>query len=209
MIYFLNAFGTAVFAIGGALAAARKGMDLFGVVVAAILTGIGGGTLRDLCLGVRPVNWVTDSTSLKIAGLFGLLTFAYLCWRQSAVIPGRLLNVADAIGLAVFTVLGCKTARACDAGFLTAMIMGMLTGSGGGIIRDAFSAEIPLFFRKEIYATASLAGAGAYLLLDTVFVPETWAMLGGAAVTLFIRLAAIYWGLSLPALTPAGTDSPA
>lgn len=207
MIDFLNAFGTAVFAIGGALAAARKGMDLFGVVVAAILTGIGGGTLRDLCLGVRPVNWVTDSTSLKIAGAFGLLTFAYLCLRQSAVIPGKLLNVADAIGLAVFTVLGCKTARVCGADFLTAMIMGMLTGSGGGIIRDAFSAEIPLFFRKEIYATASLAGGAAYLLLEGTSVPESWAMLGGAGVTLLIRLAAIYWGLSLPALSPVPNDS--
>ncbi len=103
MIYFLNAFGTAVFAIGGALSAARKGMDLFGVVVAAVLTGIGGGTLRDLCLGVRPVNWVTDSTSLQIAAVFGLLTFAYLHLRQSEAIPLRILNVADAIGLAVFT----------------------------------------------------------------------------------------------------------
>ncbi len=206
MIYFLNAFGTAVFAIGGALAAARKGMDLFGVVVAAVLTGIGGGTLRDLCLGVRPVNWVTDSTGLQIATLFGLLTFIYLRVRQSAVIPGMLLNVADAVGLAVFTVLGCKTALAHDAGLLITVIMGMLTGSGGGIIRDAFSAEIPLFFRKEIYATACLAGGAAYLLLQGLLVPENWAMLGGASVTLVIRLAAIYWGLSLPALTPAPVD---
>lgn len=203
MIYFLNAFGTAVFAIGGALAAARKGMDLFGVVVAAILTGIGGGTLRDLCLGVRPVNWVTDSTSLQIAMVFGLLTFAYLRIRQSAVIPGKLLNIADAIGLAVFTVLGCKTALAHDASILITVIMGMLTGSGGGIIRDAFSAEIPLFFRKEIYATACLAGGAAYLLLLNLLVPEDWAMIGGASITLGIRLAAIYWGLSLPALAPS------
>jgi uncharacterized membrane protein YeiH len=206
VIYFLNAFGTAVFAIGGALAAARKGMDLFGVVVAAVLTGIGGGTLRDLCLGVHPVNWVTDPTSLQIAAIFGLLTFIYLRSRQSAVIPGRLLNVADAIGLAVFTVLGCKTALSHDAGLLATVIMGMLTGSGGGIIRDAFSAEIPLFFRKEIYATACLAGGAAYLGLLGMLVPENWAMMGGATVTLAIRLAAIYWGLSLPALTPAAGD---
>jgi uncharacterized membrane protein YeiH len=207
VIEFLNAFGTAVFAIGGALAASRKGMDLFGVVVAAILTGIGGGTLRDLCLGVRPVNWVTDPTSLQIAAVFGLLTFAYLCLHKSAVIPGTLLNVADAVGLALFTVLGCQTASGYDAGFLTVIIMGMLTGSGGGIIRDAFSAEIPLFFRKEIYATASLAGGAMYLLLGRLLVPEDWAMLGGAGVTLLIRLAAIYWGLSLPALTPSGNES--
>jgi uncharacterized membrane protein YeiH len=206
VIFYLNLFGTAVFAIGGALAAARKGMDLFGVVVAAVLTGIGGGTLRDLCLGIRPVNWVTDSTSLEVCILFGLSTFIYLRFRQFSHIPLRVLNVADAIGLSVFTVLGCRTAIANDAGIMVAMIMGMLTGSGGGIIRDAFSAEIPLFFRKEIYATACLVGGGAYLTLLALQVHDNWAMLGGAAVTLIIRLAAIYWGLSLPSLTPV--DSP-
>jgi uncharacterized membrane protein YeiH len=203
MIYYLNIFGTAVFAIGGALAAARKGMDLFGVVVAAVLTGIGGGTLRDLCLGVHPVNWVTDSTGLQIAIVFGLATFTYVRFRHLENIPNRLLNAADAVGLSVFTVLGCKAALASGAGPLITMIMGMLTGSGGGIIRDAFSAEIPLFFRKEIYATACLAGGGAYLILLALAVVEDWAMLGGAAVTLAIRLAAIHWELSLPSLTPA------
>lgn len=206
MIYYLNLFGTAVFAIGGALAAARKGMDLFGVVVAAVLTGIGGGTLRDLCLGVQPVNWVTDPMGLEIAAIFGILTFAYGRFRQFANIPNRLLIVADAVGLAVFTVLGCNTALANNAGALIAVIMGMVTGSGGGIIRDVFSAEIPLFFRKEIYATACLVGGGGYLLLLASGASESWAMLGGAVVTLLIRLAAIYWGLSLPVLTPEPTD---
>lgn len=206
MIHYLNLFGTAVFAVGGALAASRKGMDLFGVVVAAVLTGIGGGTLRDLCLGVRPVNWVTDPTGLEIAVLFGLLTFAYLRFGQFTDISAKLLNVADAVGLAVFTVLGCKTALANDANLFVTVIMGMLTGSGGGIVRDVFSAEIPLFFRKEIYATACLVGGGSYLLLLSLSVHESWAMLGGAAVTLAIRLAAIYWGLSLPALTPESVN---
>jgi uncharacterized membrane protein YeiH len=202
VIYYLNLFGTGVFAIGGALAAARKGMDLFGVVVAAVLTGIGGGTLRDLCLGVHPVNWVTDSTGLQIAILFGFLTFIYVRFRQLEQIPNRLLNVADAVGLAVFTVLGCKAAIATGAGPLITIIMGMLTGSGGGIIRDAFSAEIPLFFRKEIYATACLMGGGAYLILLALPISDNWATLGGAGITLAIRLAAIYWQLSLPALAP-------
>lgn len=202
MIYYLNLFGTAVFAVGGAMAAARKGMDLFGVVVAAVLTGIGGGTLRDLCLGVRPVNWVTDSSGLEISVVFGILTFAYLRMRRSEAVPSNLLNVADAVGLSVFTVIGCQTALANDAGLLITVIMGMLTGSGGGIIRDVFSAEIPLFFRKEIYATACLAGGSAYLVLSGLHVREDVAMLGGAAFTLGIRLAAIRWGLSLPALEP-------
>ena len=206
MIYYLNLFGTAVFAIGGALAAARKGMDLFGVVVAAVLTGIGGGTLRDLCLGVQPVNWVTDPTALEIAVLFGLLTFIYIRVGQLAEIRYTMLSVADAVGLAVFTVLGCSTALTKNASPFISVIMGMITGSGGGILRDAFSAEIPLFFRKEIYATACLVGGGAYLFFLEMSLPENWAMLGSAAVTLLIRLAAIHWRLSLPALTPTIVD---
>jgi uncharacterized membrane protein YeiH len=202
VIFYLNVFGTAVFAIGGALAASRKGMDVFGVVVAAVFTGIGGGTLRDLCLGVRPVNWVTDSTGLEISVIFGLLTCIYLRFTPFHRIPHRLLNVADAIGLAVFTVLGCQTALTHNANTLITMIMGMLTGSGGGIIRDVFSAEIPLFFRKEIYATACLGGGGVYLLLLGMSVPDNCAMVGGAVCTLGLRLAAIYWGLSLPAFAP-------
>jgi uncharacterized membrane protein YeiH len=206
VIYFLNLFGTAVFAIGGALAAAKKGMDLFGVVVAAVLTGVGGGTLRDLCLGVQPVNWITDPTALEVAVIFGFLTFAYLRFAKFTRLPNKSLSVADAVGLAVFTVVGCDTALTNNAGALVAVIMGMVTGSGGGIIRDVFSAEIPLFFRKEIYATACLVGGGGYLLFLASGIPDSWAMLGGAAVTLLIRLAAIYWGLSLPVLKPDPLD---
>ena len=202
MIDYLNWFGTAVFAVGGALAAARKGMDLFGVIVAAVLTGIGGGTLRDLCLGIRPVNWVTDSSSLEIAIVFGLATFIYLRFREFEKIPAKVLNVADAVGLSVFTVLGCRTALVQEANFLVVVIMGMITGSGGGIIRDVFSAEIPLFFRKEIYATACLVGGGVYIILLAAHIHEDWAMIGGAGATLLIRLAAIQWQLSLPALVP-------
>ena len=102
---------------------------------------------------------------LEIAVVFGLLTFTYIRFRQFANIPNRLLIVADAVGLAVFTVLGCNAALTNHSGALITVIMGMVTGSGGGIIRDAFSAEIPLFFRKEIYATACLVGGGGYLLL--------------------------------------------
>ena len=200
MVYYLNLLGTAIFAIGGSLAAARKGMDLFGVVVAAVLTVLGGGTLRDLCLGVHPVNWVTDSSGLVIAVIFGILTFSYVSFHRFNDIPFELLNKADAFGLALFTVLGCDTALANDADALITVTMGMLTGSGGGIMRDAFSGEIPLFFRKEIYATACLIGGAAYLLFLAVAMPNSWAMLGGAAVTLAIRLAAIRWGLSLPSL---------
>ncbi|MDQ1239019.1 MAG: hypothetical protein QG577_1204 [Thermodesulfobacteriota bacterium] len=200
MVSYLNLIGVAVFAIGGALAAARKGMDLFGVVVAAVLTAIGGGTLRDLCLGVHPVNWVTDSSGLITAVFFGVLTFVFLRLRQPNEISFNVLNVADAFGLAIFTVLGCNVAMMHGTNSLVAVTMGVLTGSGGGIIRDAFSGEIPLFFRREIYATASLFGGVCYLILLAWGIPDGSAMIGGAGVTLCMRLAAIHWGLALPNL---------
>ena len=200
MVYYLNLLGTAIFAVGGALAAARKGMDLFGVVVAAVLTAMGGGTLRDLCLGVSPVNWVTDSSGIVIAVITGTSTFALLSFRRLSYVPFKYLNVADAFGLALFTVIGCETALSLNANPIIVVIMGMLTGSGGGIMRDVFSGEIPLFFRKEIYATACLVGGMAYLAFLAAAIPNNGAMLGGAAVTLAIRLAAIRWGLSLPNL---------
>jgi len=207
MVYYLNLIGVAVFAIGGALAAARKGMDLFGVIVAAVLTAIGGGTLRDLCLGIHPVNWVTDSSGLVTAVVFGFLTFVFLRIRKPNKISFNLLNVADAFGLAIFTVLGCEVALTYGTNPLVAVIMGVLTGSGGGIIRDAFSGEIPLFFRREIYATASLVGGVSYLLLLAGGVMDASAMIGGASVTLCIRLAAIHWGLALPNLSRYAEDS--
>ncbi|MGC8660668.1 MAG: trimeric intracellular cation channel family protein [Desulfomonilaceae bacterium] len=200
MVYYLNIIGTAIFAIGGSLAAARKGMDLFGVVVAAVLTAIGGGTLRDICLGIHPVNWVTDSVPLVIAVASGALTFTYISLRQFTRIPFYHLNIADAFGLALFNVIGCQTAISLGANALIIVTMGMLTGSGGGIMRDVFSGQIPLFFRKEIYATACLVGGAAYLFFLDIGVPDSWAMLGGAIVTLGLRLAAIHWRLSLPNL---------
>lgn len=206
MFYFLNLLGVAVFAIGGALAAARKGMDLFGVIVAAVLTAIGGGTLRDLCLGVQPVNWVTDSSGLVTAVVFGFFTFVVLRLRKPNEISFNVLKVGDAFGLAIFTVLGCNVALMHETNFLVAVIMGVLTGSGGGIIRDAFSGEIPLFFRREIYATASLVGGACYLLFLAGGVTDGSAMIGGAGVTLCIRLAAIHWGLALPNLAQYAED---
>ncbi|MFH0960300.1 MAG: trimeric intracellular cation channel family protein [Pseudomonadota bacterium] len=200
MVYYLNLLGTAIFAVGGALAAARKGMDLFGVVVAAILTAMGGGTLRDLCLGISPVNWVTDSSGIVIAVISGGLTFALVSFRRLSYIPFKYLNVADAFGLALFTAIGCETALSLNANPIVVVIMGMLTGSGGGIIRDVFSGEIPLFFRKEIYATACLIGGVAYLVFLGTAATANMAMIGGAVVTLAIRLSAIRWGLSLPNL---------
>lgn len=195
MIYLLDLFGVAVFAITGSLAARRKQLDLFGVIVIALVTAIGGGTLRDLILGQTPVFWIQDSTYIVIGVFSALLTFIIARFN---LIPRRALILADAFGLALFSVLGTQTALNAGVEPLPAVIMGMMTGTAGGIIRDLLTNEIPLILRSEIYATASLLGATTFVLLDdiplTVNVQMSLAML----VTLCLRLIAIRRRWNLP-----------
>ncbi len=195
MIYVLDLFGTAVFAITGALAAIGKRMDIFGVAVVAMVTAIGGGTLRDLVLGREPVFWVGDPTYLVVILAAAIGAFI---WAWSMRHYMTQLLIADALGLAVFTIIGSQVALGRQAHALVAIMMGVMTGAVGGILRDVLCNEVPLILRKEIYATASLAGAiiyvaGARLNLN----PNLIIPLAMAAVFL-IRLAAIKWKLSLP-----------
>jgi uncharacterized membrane protein YeiH len=195
MIYALDLFGTGVFAVTGALAAVRKRMDIFGVTVVAMVTAIGGGTLRDLVLGRVPVFWVHDPWYIVVILTAAVGTFAW-AWVMRHY-TAQLL-VADALGLAVFTVIGSQVALEAQGSALVAMMMGVMTGAVGGILRDVLCNEVPLILRKEIYATASLAGAiiyvaGARLKMDPeVVVPVA------IAVVFLTRLAAIKWRLSLP-----------
>jgi len=201
VLYVLDLFGTVVFAVTGALAAGRKRMDLFGVTVLALATALGGGTARDLVLGVRPVFWVDDPLYVVVGAAGAVLTFTVArLWR----LPERVLLVGDAFGLAVFTVIGAGKALAMDVSPIICVLMGMMTGTVGGMIRDVLSSEIPLILRREIYATASLSGAVVYVVL-AAFWPGTWfSAVAAVAVVLAIRLAAIRWDLSLPTFLPTG-----
>ena len=198
-IYALDLFGVVVFAITGSLAAGKKRLDLFGVVVLALATALGGGTIRDVTLGALPVFWVSDPTYVIVAAATALATFVIVrCWR----LPGGALLVADAFGLAIFTVIGARKALEADVSPVIAVLMGMMTGVAGGMIRDVLSGDIPLILRREIYATASLCGA-------IVFAALSWGFPGAAAnavvavvAILAIRLAALKWGLSLPTFSP-------
>lgn len=194
MIAFLNLLGVAVFAVAGALAAVRRGLDVFGVGMIAIVTAIGGGTLRDLLLGVAPVGWVREPDALLVASAAGLVTFF---WVRHRPMPERLLNLADAAGLALFTGLGCAKAQASGAHPLVVPVMGMLTGAAGGVLRDVLCAEVPLIFRREVYATAAILGGCAYVVLFGIAGADA-ALLAAVALTLVVRLAAIRWHLNLP-----------
>jgi len=187
--------GTAVFAVTGALVAGRKRMDVFGVAVVGLVTALGGGTLRDLILGSGPVFWSKDTAYVVVALVAAATTF-FLAGMVR--MPTRALVVADALGLAIFTIVGAQ--RALDGHFspLIAVVMGTMTGVFGGIVRDLLCGEVPLILRKEVYATASLAGGLVFVLFLRLQMSMPVAAVIAAAVILVIRLAAIHWGLSLP-----------
>ena len=195
VIYGLDLFGVAVFAVSGSLAAGRKRMDVFGVIVLGLVTALGGGTLRDALLDSVPVFWIDDPGYLLIAVSASLLTFIAV---RIISIPWRSLLISDALGLAVFMAIGTSKALGITNSPSVAVVMGVMTGVAGGMVRDVLSAEVPLILRKEIYATAALCGSLVYVILFSSGLSNLSCLILSAVVTLFIRLAAIHWGFALP-----------
>lgn len=198
MRYALELLGVAVFAVSGVLAAGRKGLDALGVAVIAIVTAIGGGTLRDLLLGRHPIFWIADTTYLWVILAATLVTIGYVrLW----IATRRALLVADALGLAFFTIAGVQIAQQAGVSDLIAVLMGAITGVAGGVCRDVLSAEIPLVMRPgRLYATAAIVGAASYVLLVGWGLTPDAAALAGMGGTAGLRLAAILWRLELPAV---------
>jgi uncharacterized membrane protein YeiH len=187
--------GVFVFAVSGALAAGRKSLDLLGVVVIAVATAIGGGTLRDLLLD-RPVFWLASPEYLVTIFVAALLTPVYTRFADP---PRGALQIADGLGLALFAISGAKIAEALDMPFVVIVVMATMTGTAGGVIRDVLLNEIPLLFRGgNIYATAAVAGASVYLLVQTAGVDDAAATWIGMVTVAGLRFAAIYWGLQIP-----------
>lgn len=195
-LYLSDLFGSVVFSISGALAACERRMDVFGMAALAIVTAIGGGTLRDMMLGL-PAFWLSDTTSIWLALGSTALCFAF-SKRLTESSTATWLLVFDAFGLAVFAVEGAAKAFAVTDSFTVAIMMGMLTGAGGGIIRDVLSAQMPLIFRKEIYATAALLGAGMYVVLARCGLSLWLCVMPAILATLVLRLLAISYNLTLP-----------
>lgn len=199
IIYIMDFLGVVVFAVSGSLAAGKKRMDLFGMLVLAMVTSLGGGTLRDMILDSGPVFWVADPIYLLV--VLGASMATFITVRMLNVPRRRWFLFFDAMGLAVFTVIGTAKALEVGTGAGVAVIMGVMTGVAGGIIRDVLSAEVPLVLRKEIYAVGSLCGAIVYVLMNLLHAIETASIIVSIISTLIIRLAAIRWGLSLPIFT--------
>ncbi|MBB6343084.1 putative membrane protein YeiH [Pseudomonas fluvialis] len=196
LFYLSDLFGVAVFAITGALMAGRKSMDLFGVLVIAIVTALGGGTLRDVILDNHPVSWIRNDTYILVASLAAIGTVVWV--RLTQPIHDKGLLLADAFGLAVFTVIGTEVAMRHEVPHSTAVIMGVMTGVAGGVMRDVICNEIPMIFRKEIYATACILGSVVFITLRELELTHWLATGLSMLVVLLARLAALRWQLSLP-----------
>lgn len=197
--YYFNLFGVLMFAISGALAAYDKNMykDLFGLSFTGFATAIGGGTFRDIILDAHPIAWVADNNYL-IAITIGI-AIAIILRKHLVKIPKTLL-VFDTIGIAIYTIIGMEKALSLHVAPLAAVIMGLFTAVMGGVIRDTLINEIPQIFRKEIYATACIAGASLYLLLKLTPLPEMTSAVISIISIIALRLAAIRFKWSLPKL---------
>ena len=197
--YLLDLTGVAVFAVSGAIAAGRRAMDVIGVMALAVATAIGGGTIRDVLLNRHPIFWLTDPAYLIVIVASSLITVAYARWRPA---PRSTLLVADALGLAVFSVIGAQIAEANGLPAVSCILLGTVTGAAGGVVRDVLSAEVPLLFRGgNLYASAAIAGTSTYFLLQRVAVPRAEASYAAMIVCAALRFAAIWWGLKLPTFT--------
>ncbi|WP_202115382.1 TRIC cation channel family protein [Gilliamella sp. Pas-s25] len=198
-LFGFDILGTIVFAISGVLLAAKKEMDPIGALVLAVITAIGGGTIRDIVLNHGPIFWITDSTDLYIAITTSLVTMLLLRYSSSITVPKWLFSVLDAIGLAVFVGIGVNKAIYSDVNSLVAVCMGVMTGVGGGIIRDVLARDIPMVFKTDIYATACVIGGTIHVIAYNAFkLPLEYSTFIGILVTLVIRLLAIYRNLTLP-----------
>jgi uncharacterized membrane protein YeiH len=194
VLYWLDLFGVFVFGLSGALAADRRGMDLFGFVAIALLPAIGGGTVRDIVLDV-PVFWVADPIYLWLILGAAVITFAAAPYIHRIE---RWLVWADAVGLSVFCVAGAAKAFPLTQSPTVAVAMGVVTAVLGGIVRDVVCNEIPLVLRQDIYATAAFAGALAYVALAAIGIALPLCLWLGAAICFAVRASAIVWGWSLP-----------
>ncbi|QFI55139.1 trimeric intracellular cation channel family protein [Aeromonas simiae] len=196
IVYACDMFGTAVFAFSGVLVAGRMRMDGFGVLVLAAVTAIGGGTIRDMILGATPVFWVRDPLYIWVV----LATAFFGMWlvRLPRRLPWYVLPVADAFGLALFTMIGAQKALHFGTSGIIAVLMGTMTGVAGGVIRDVLAREVPMVLQKEIYATACILGGILYSLALHLGLDRLSAMLICIGAVFSLRVAAIYWHLSLP-----------
>lgn len=195
LLYALDLIGTAAFAASGAWAGIRRNMDLFGVMVLGLVTAIGGGTLRDLLLGDTPPFCLQDETYLYIA--IGIALATFFLHRRMDWLRHPLLYF-DAVGLGTFVVIGTEKALQFETGALGSVLLGVMTATAGGMIRDILANQVPLILRKEVYASACLVGGVLLVTLHHIDAPRAFALLCSAGLVTLVRLLAIRFNWALP-----------
>ncbi|MGB0468683.1 MAG: trimeric intracellular cation channel family protein [Pontibacterium sp.] len=201
-IYLAEIVGTIVFAVTGAFAAQGKRLDILGVVVLAIVTALGGGTIRDITLNAHPVFWIADTSYLWTAIISAIAAFI-LC--RYVTYPRRTLLILDGMGMALFSILGAEKAASMGFPPVVVVMMAMITGCAGGMIRDIITREIPLILHREgeLYATCALGGATFFIMFQGLIDDRMLALI--SMVLIFaLRLAALFANLRLPEFIVAG-----
>ncbi len=196
LILVIDILGTFAFAISGVLTALNKRLDPFGILIIAFVTAVGGGTLRDVLIDAD-VTWMRDLTYVYV--ILGAAIFAVIFRRRLGYIR-RSLFLFDTIGIALYTIVGVE--KGIEAGFhpIICISLGTMTACFGGVIRDILCNEIPIIFRKEIYATACILGGITYFLLHLTPVSENFIVVISGAIVILVRLLAVYFKLSLPSI---------
>jgi uncharacterized membrane protein YeiH len=195
IIYSLDLIGTFAFALSGALVAERKTFDIFGVVIIAFVTAVGGGMLRDVLIDAHPINWIGDLNYMWIIASAVVVMYLF----KSKIAPwAKTFFIFDTIGLGVFTLIGVEKALNYGLNPVPAVIMGMITACFGGVIRDVLTNQVPLIFKKEIYASACLLGGIVYLLGRLMDLPENIQAISAVGVVILIRTVSVKYKLELP-----------
>lgn len=196
-IFYLGVIGTFAFAISGAMTAMRKRFDPFGVIIIGFVTAVGGGTVRDILIKDAEVFWLTEPAYVYsiVAGSIFAMTFS----RKMQSFTKSLL-LFDTIGLGLYTIVGLEIGLHNGLSFMICVILGTITGSFGGIIRDILVNEIPVIFHKEIYATVSIVGGLFYFLLKTLDVPDPMLQIIPVIFIIICRLLVIKFKISYPQL---------
>lgn len=198
MLYLtIDVLGTIAFAISGVLVAMEKRLDLFGVFIIAFVTAIGGGTLRDLLIGNTPVGWMQDLT--YVITIFISVVFAIIFVNKLKYLR-KSLFLFDTIGIGLYTMVGVEKGLEAELLPVMCIFLGTMTACFGGVIRDILCNEIPVIFRKEIYATACILGALSYFLIVQLPVKEEYAYIAGILVVILLRLLAVRFQISLPSI---------
>lgn len=196
LLLVIDILGTIAFAISGVLVAMKKRLDIFGIFIIAFVTAVGGGTLRDVLISA-PITWMRDLTFVYV--IAGSSIFAMI-FRRKLDYVRKSLFLFDTIGIALYTIVGVEKGIAADFPALICIALGTMTACFGGVIRDILCNEIPIIFRKEIYATACIVGGSVYFLLLNTSLNTDWIVIISGSIVIIIRILAVYFKLSLPTI---------